>query len=161
MLFNASENQVLQLSHQVIGEGLTDDDFFHLTCHIDGNLKEKTGWGDFVDLDKLLPRDRLFDGRTNMADENMLEWVQRDGITFLMPARKASKITSFRKWEQAFQIYATLYCGKNPTRAREVWQYISVINTATMNYSWDNVYNYDIIFRQLMEFNPAHSWAVT
>ena len=30
-----------------------------------------------------------------------------------------------------------------------------------MSYSWDNVYNYDILFRQLMEFNPDRSWAVT
>ena len=26
---------------------------------------------------------------------------------------------------------------------------------------WDNVYEYDVIFRHLMEFNPACSWAVT
>ena len=30
-----------------------------------------------------------------------------------------------------------------------------------MSYNWDNVYNYDIVFRQLMEFNPNRSWAVT
>ena len=30
-----------------------------------------------------------------------------------------------------------------------------------MAYNWDNVYKYDMIFRQLMEFNPARSWAVT
>ena len=50
---------------------------------------------------------------------------------------------------------------KKPGRAREVWQYILVINMASLNFSWDNVYNYDIIFRQLMEFNPSRSWAVT
>ena len=30
-----------------------------------------------------------------------------------------------------------------------------------MSYSCDNVYHYDIVFRQLMEFNPKRSWAVT
>ena len=27
-------------------------------------------------------------------------------------------------------------------------------------YTWDNVYNYDITFRHLMAFNPNRSWAV-
>ena len=30
-----------------------------------------------------------------------------------------------------------------------------------MSYNWNNVYNYDMVFRQLMEFNPSRSWAVT
>ena len=33
----------------------SDDDFFHLTCHIDSNIREKIEKGDFVDLEKLLP----------------------------------------------------------------------------------------------------------
>ena len=51
--------------------------------------------------------------------------------------------------------------SSNPNRAWEIWQYISIINTALMSYSWDNVYHYDTVFRQLMEFNPNRSWAVT
>ena len=35
-----------------------DDDFFHLTCHIDKNLRAKIANGEFVDLEKLLPSDR-------------------------------------------------------------------------------------------------------
>ena len=83
----------------------------------------------------------------------------KDGQTFLSPGSndKSVKITSFRKWEQAFRMYATIYCGANPSRAREIWQYISVINTAPSSYVWDNVYNYDIIFRHLMAFNPQQS----
>ena len=33
-----------------------DDDFFHVTCHIDTALREKIEKGEFVDLEKLLPR---------------------------------------------------------------------------------------------------------
>ena len=42
-----------------------------------------------------------------------------------------------------------------------MWQYISVINTAAASYSWENVANYDITFRHLMQFNPSRNWAVT
>ena len=45
---------VNQRGNNVIGSGLTDDDFFHLTCHIDANLKTKIEKGQYVDLDKLL-----------------------------------------------------------------------------------------------------------
>ena len=36
-----------------------DDEFFHLTCHIDSTLMEKIKKGQFVDLEKLLPSDRF------------------------------------------------------------------------------------------------------
>ena len=67
----------------------------------------------------------------------------------------------FRHWEQAFRAYATIYWGANPKRSKEIWQYITVINTAATLYSLENVYNYDIMFRHLMAFNPQCSWAVT
>ena len=132
-----------------IGAGVSDDDFFHLTCHIDPNLIHKIEKGEFVELEKLLPKDKL--GRS--GEENRFEWVQRDGGTYLVPAQRDSKIGSFRRWEQAFRAYATIYCGANPHRSKEVWQYITVINTAASSFLWENVYHYDITFRHLMAFN--------
>ena len=112
--------------------------------------------GEYVELKKLLPKDKY-----GKSGEDRLEWVQRDGGTFLVPAQKDNKIGGFRRWEQAFRAYATIYCGANLHRAKEIWQYIRVINTAASSYTWDNVYNYDIMFRHLMAFNPQRSWAVT
>ena len=108
-------------------------------------------------MEKLLPKDRL--GKSN--EDNRLEWVQKDGGTFLVPAQRDSKIGSFRKWEQAFRAYATIYCAANPHRSKEIWQYITVINTAASSFIWENVYNYDITFRHLMAFNPQRLWSVT
>ena len=141
-----------------IGSGVSDDDFFHLTCNIEPSLIHKIEKGEFVELEKLLPKDRLGGAR---GDENRLEWVQREGGTFLVPAQKDNRIGNFRCREQAFRAYATIYCGANPQRSKEIWQYITVINTAASSYQWDNVYNYDITFRHLMAFNPQRSWAVT
>ena len=39
--------------------GITDDEFFYLTCHVDPNLKCKIGNGEFVDLEKLLVCDKF------------------------------------------------------------------------------------------------------
>ena len=143
-----------------IGMGVSDDDFFHLTCHIEPGLIAKIEKGEFVELEKLLPKDRSAFTKGG-SEENRLEWVQRDGNTYLDAAGKDMKITGIRRWEQAFRAYATIYCAANPQRSKEIWQYISVINTAASAYSWDNVYNYDITFRHLMAFNPNRSWAVT
>ena len=56
------------------------DKFFHLTCHVDGSLKSKIEKGKFVELDKLLPKRKLH-------DDNRLEWVTKDGLTFLSPVQ--------------------------------------------------------------------------
>ena len=157
--FKSSE--VSEVSRQEIGAGTSDDDFFHLTCHIDPTLRKKIENGEFVDLDKLLHKDNTFQGRVVNTNETKLEWVQSEGSTYLVPAKSSSRINCFRRWEQAFRMYATVYCTKHPNHAREIWQYVSIINTASMSYNWDNVYNYDVVFRQLMEFNPSRSWAVT
>ena len=123
------------------------------------SIRAKDSKGCYVDLDKLLPKESTPNQQYN--NETKLEWVQSDGGTYLVPAKHNSRINCFRRWEQAFHMYATIYCSAHPKRSREVWQYISVINTASMSYNWDNVYNYDMTFRQLMEFNPSRSWAVT
>ena len=154
---NGNDHQALNVTLPNIGAGVSDDDFFHLTCHIEPSLIHKIEKGEYVELEKLLPKDKL----ANRNEENRLEWVQRDGGTFLVPAQKDGKIGSFRKWEQAFRAYATIYCGANPHRSKEIWQYISVISTTASSFIWDNIYNYDITFRHLMAFNPNRSWAIT
>ena len=156
----SNEGQRLTNSAPNMGEGLSDDDFFHLTCHIEPSLIHKIESGEFVELEKLLPKERGSFSRGG-ALENRLEWVQKDGSTYLVPAtNRENKITGIRHWEQAFRAYATIYCAANPTRAKEIWQYVGVINTAASSFCWDNVYNYDITFRHLMAFNPNRSWAV-
>ena len=74
-----------------------------------------------------------------------MEWVQRDGGMYLVPVKRESRINSFRHWEQAFHLYASIYCDKHLFRAKEMWQYISVIQTASSAYIWENVYGYDIV----------------
>ena len=104
-----------------IGSGVSDDDFFHLTCHIEPSLIHKIENGEFVELEKLLPKERL-GGKT---EEGRLEWVHRDGGTYLVPALKDSKIGSFRRWEQAFQAYATtivVQILKDPKRFGNILQ---------------------------------------
>ena len=156
------ENDHLNNNEQKSLDGQrSDDDFFRLTCHVDPSLISKIENGEFVDLERLLPKDRLTGSRP--SNEQKLEWVRTEEGTYLVPSSndKSNRISSFRKWEAAFRVYATIYCGANPLRSKEIWQYVSVIGTAASSFIWDNVANYDYTFRQLMAFNPKRSWAIT
>ena len=79
----ANSHEAMQMNNN--GSGLSDDDFFHLTCHIEPSLIQKIENGEFVELEKLLPKDRNSFSKGG-ASENRLEWVQRDGNMFLVAA---------------------------------------------------------------------------
>ena len=130
-----------------------DDEYFHLTCHVDNSMKEKIENGEFIELEKLLPR------KKGTAD-NRFEWINKDGMTFLSPVGdRGEKITNIRRWDQAFRIYAAIYCNANPGRSGEIWQYIYTIHSAASSYIWDNVAYYDHTFRQMMADRPYRSWS--
>ena len=139
----------------------SDDDFFHVTCHVDPSLKLKIQKGEFVDLDKLLPRDKNIGGNpTN--EEGAMELVTHDGHTYFTPARdRDTKISSLERWDQAFRIYAAIYTETHPGRASEIWQYVYVIHKAAQSYQWDNIAFYDVTFHHLMAEKPWWSWGKT
>ena len=139
-----------------------DDDFFHVSCHIDPTLRVKIEHGEFIDLEKLLPKPRSISGGTGfMNDTGRLELMIKDGHPYLGPPQSEHRINGVRKWDQAFRVYATIYTQANPSRAGEIWQYVDIIHTAANTYQWDNVACYDYTFRQLMAAKPWRSWAKT
>ena len=133
-----------------------DDDFFHITCHIDPSLRIKIQRGEFIDLEKLLSKDGSYN------KDKRIELINKGGDTYFAPVQdRDTKINSVCHWEQAFRIYATIYTKANPNRASEIWQYVHMINTAALSFHWDNVSFYDTSFRQLMGYKPWRSWAKT
>ena len=134
---------------------LEDDEFFHITCHVDPVLRAKIERGEFVELEKLLTKEKF----KSRSDEGRLEFYNKDGHTYLAPVNRKGKITNIRRWEQAFRVYAAIYSKANPARAEEIWQYVYVINTAAASYTWENVSFYDYTFRQMMSMNPLRSWS--
>ena len=136
---------------------VVDDKFFHITCHVDANLRTRIESGQFVELDKLLVRERPFS-----RNDNRMALYTKNGLTYFAPTEeKDLKINNVRKWEQAFWVYATLYSKANPHRASEIWQYVHVINHASHTYQWSNIAEYDYTFRHLMAEHPERSWGKT
>ena len=138
----------------------SDEDFSQISCHVDSSLKLKIERGEFVDLEKLIPKDRSFNGYA-MDDEQGIKLLTKDGYTYLGSPPNEKKINNIRRWDQAFRVYATIYSMANPNRSGEIWQYVHAIHTAANTYLWDNVSFYDFSFRHLMANKPWRSWAKT
>ena len=133
-----------------------DDEFFHLTCHVEAALKAKIEAGEYVDLSRLLPKSRF----QTISEEQCMQFVNRNSQSYWVPADSGDqRVTGIHKWEQAFRIYTAIYCKAQPHRSAEIWQYVYVINTAASTYSWENVAYYDFTFRHLMAENPERSWS--
>ena len=140
-----------------------DDEFFHITSQIDPSLRIKIERGEFIDLEWLLPRERAL-GRTGSDDLNrqLYQLITQGTNNYLEPpVPKTGKINSIRKWDQAFRVFVAVYTHANPERASEIWQYVYVIHTAAASNPWENVYYYDINFRELMASKPWRSWGKT
>ena len=133
-----------------------DDEFFYVTCHLDDMMRNKIEHGEYVELEKLLPKQRGWGGQDYVEK---LDLIVKDGKTYFAPAVSHNKIGNVRCWEQAFRVYAAVYSQANPSRAAEIWQYVHIINSAASAYTWENVSYYDVTFRHLMAQNPLRSWA--
>ena len=133
-----------------------NDDFFHVTCHLDEGLKNKIKQGEFVDLEKLLPKEK--GGRRVYSEEVRYQLMSKDGEPYFGPVQNENKVNGIRRWDQAFRIYAAVHTEAHPHRASELWQYVFTIHTVAHNHPWDSVYYYDVIFRQLMASKPWRSW---
>ena len=136
-----------------------DDDFFHMTCHIDPQVMAKIKQGLYVELEKLIQKPEHL--KTEIDGRQVL--VERDGEQYYVPykGKDSPKINSVKKWEEAFRIYAAIYCQANPNRSVEILQYVDIINQAAMKFPWEKVARYDYVFRHLMAKKPERSWAKT
>ena len=97
-----------------------DDKFFHITYHVDFALRTKIEQKHFVELEKLLIKDRPF---MKAGTDNSMGLCTKDGVTYFAPMfERETKITNIRKWEQAFRVYVVIYSKAKPGRASEIWQ---------------------------------------
>ena len=142
-----------------------DNEFFHVTSQIEPSLRVKIERGEFVELERLLPKERGFGTRSGSDDLNrqIYQLITQGTNNYLEPplSRATGKINSIRKWDQAFRVYAAIYTNANPERASEIWQYVYMIHTAATSNPWDDVYYYDINFHKLMASKPWRSWGKT
>ena len=135
-----------------------DAKFFAVSCHVDDKYSDKIKYGKYVDLHEIRPDKRR--GFRNVDDEQKMELVHSNGMTYFAPKKDKGKIDGVKRWNEAFRVYAMIYSRANPHRAAEIFQYIDTVNSAASSFVWENVAYYDFLFRKLMDENTSRSWAV-
>ena len=95
-----------------------DDDFFHQMANIEQTLIVKVEKGEYVDLSKLLPWEKV------LHNEGKMHLINKDGasVFVLITEKDAPAVNSFKQWEQAFGVFANIYCRVNPNHAAEMFQ---------------------------------------
>lgn len=131
-----------------------DHAHYMLSAHVDPATTIKVERGEYVQVERLLPRGE--------RDDNRMDLVNKDGRSYFVPAsdRNIPSINNFRQWERAFRIYAGIYSRANPHRSSEIFQYINNIQAAANVYIWENVATYDRVFRRLMHDFPQRNWGL-
>ena len=83
-------NDVSSFDLEMLCSNDNDDDFFHIMCHVDPNLKTKIERGEFTDLEKLLAKN----GET-WSEDKRVELVNWGRSTYFTPVQDCeTKITS-------------------------------------------------------------------
>ena len=139
---------------------MVDEGFKIMGAHVDEGTRKKIQSFAYVDLARLLPRDKILE-----QEDHRLTWVQKDGQPWLVPAADCdnggvTNISSYSKWHLAFRIYSDILTAKHPHKASELIQYEHMIYTASQTYAWQNVYLYDKDFRIHISNNPLRTWTV-
>ena len=137
-----------------------DDEFFHITSQIDPGMKNRIERGEYIELERLLSKDRFSGGMREDLNKQLFQLISQGTNSYLTTPdhRNGGKIHSIKKWDQAFRVYAAIYTQANPGRSGEIWQYVYIIHTAAASNPWENVAHYDITFRELMASKPWRSW---
>ena len=145
-----------KLSKELAHSVMVDEKYLMIGTHLDDTTNLKIIKGDYVEFEKLLPRDKIA-----AIEDQRMQIVNRGNQTFWVPIKEShGSIHNFHKWEQAFQVFTNVHIQSHPNRAAELVQYSHLIYTASLSFVWDNVYNYDKDFRLHLSHFPNRSWAI-
>ena len=134
-----------------------DQEYMVVGAHLDNSLEEKVIKFEYINFAKLIPKDRI-----TKTEDHCMELIIRGGSMYFAPVsdRENTVISNFSKWEQAFRIYSNILTRAYPAKASELIQYNHTIYTASLTFSWDNIYNYDKEFCMHISKFPQCSWSI-
>ena len=130
----------------------------HFTCHLDDAMILKIQNGEFVELEKLLPKPKFYKG-----EDKRMDVIANNGQPYLVPVSERenyNRITNVRRWDDAFRVYTAVFSQANPSRGHELIEYLHQIHQAASSFVWDNVMYYDYCFRQNQGKFPQRNWSI-
>lgn len=139
-----------------------DQEFSCLTARVNPEVKRRIELGQYINLQRLLPKFKVDPN----DDYDKYRMVSKDGYSYFVDDKESSNkedglpINSIVRWDQAFRVYSAIYLAANPNKVGEIAEYTQNIHKWALTYPWQRVYNYDILFRQLVEKKPTRPWDV-
>ena len=135
-----------------------DDDYMTVVAHVDLAIEKKIAQGIYVDFAKLIPKDKVTQGDS----DHRMELISKGGMTYFVPVsdRENQQIVNFHVWVKAFRVFSHIYMRYHPERTVELIEYNFMIHSASVTFTWDNVYAYNRDFRLHMERHPAQNWGL-
>lgn len=139
-----------------------DQEFSSLTARVNPEIKRRIEQGQYINLQRLLPKFKVDPN----DDHDKYRMVSKDGYSYFVDDRESSNkedglpINSIARWDQAFRVFSAIYLEANPKKVSEIAEYTQNMHKWAATYPWQRVYNYDILFRQLVEKKPTRPWDV-
>ena len=110
-MFDISGNNKLNAINQYKHSAMVDETYKLVGAHVDEVTKQKIQNFGYVDLARLLPRDRIIE-----EEDKRLTLVNKNGQAWLVPASEmesgSGNINSYSKWHLAFRIYSEILSEK-------------------------------------------------
>lgn len=129
-----------------------------LGSHVDKAMQIKIVKNEYIELKDLLPPRRK--GRRFKDSKPAMHLINEGGHSKWVKEDDDSFISSYKKWEEAFEIYASIYIKGYPHRANELYDYKHCIRDAANTYIWENVFDYDVEFRlHMASCKGNRSWS--
>lgn len=139
-----------------------DQEHSSLTARVNPEIKRRIEMGQYINLQRLLPKFKVDPN----DDHDKFRMVSKDGYSYFVDDKESSNkedglpINSLARWDQAFRVYSAIYLEANPLKVADMAEYTQNIHKWALTYPWQRVYNYDILFRQLVEKEPSRPWDV-
>lgn len=133
-----------------------------ITARVNRELIARIGLGQYINLQRLLPKNRVDPN----DDHDKFRMVTKDSYSYFVDDKEMSNkedglpVNSIARWDQAFRVYSAIYLKANPSKVAELADYTQSIHKYAATYPWQRVYNYDILFRQLVEKDPSRPWDI-
>ena len=143
-----------QLIHNKPSTSMEIDEGYKLVAlHFEDSLKDKIINCEYVDFSKLLPKNRDMGPYMQIVNRGGQAWWEEIGD-------RVQTVGNYKRWEQAFRVYADVYTSVHIGRGSELIQFNHVIHSLSPSFTWDNIYAYDCEFRRHMSRNPQRNWGI-
>jgi hypothetical protein len=125
-----------------------------LYAHVPKAIRDKIQANEYVELHTL-----LFDQKRALGEAPLTFYQDKDTKQVKIRSSSSNRmINSWAIWEKAFRTFTALYVTHFPHRAVELMSYQNLIQNAAVKHQWEQVYNYDRLFRNLIAEIPGKRW---